>query len=162
MVDTAHSTTQCWRRRRQKTENGDRTTARRASGEKMSTKEAKVECPNGAQAKIFDDDEQKIYETFTQLNKVTWACQKGERAQPPAGEDEHTQQQARIKRTERAVPNAGDTYKENNVSTEEVGPMTRNKDIESHQRMATEQELMVAEKAREHQVEIEEDIEVQE
>ena len=38
--------------------------------------------------------------------------------------------------------------------------MTRNKDTESHQRMATEQELKVAaEKAREHQVEIEEEIE---
>ena len=33
--------------------------------------------------------------------------------------------------------------------------MTRNKDIESHQHFATEQELKVAEKAREHQVEIE-------
>ena len=39
--------------------------------------------------------------------------------------------------------------------------MTRNKDTESHQRMAGEQDLKVAEKAREHQVEIEEEIEVE-
>ena len=39
--------------------------------------------------------------------------------------------------------------------------MMRNKDTESHQHMATEQELKVAEKAREHQVEIETEIEVE-
>ena len=33
--------------------------------------------------------------------------------------------------------------------------MTRNKDTESHQHIATEHELKVAEKTREHQVEIE-------
>ena len=60
------------------------------------------------------------------------------------------------------MPLAGDTYEENNVSKEEVGPTTRNKDIESHQRMATDQELKVAEKAGEHQVEIEEEMEVEE
>ena len=38
--------------------------------------------------------------------------------------------------------------------------MTRNKDDESHRHMATEQELKVAEKAREHHVQIEEEIEV--
>ena len=108
------------------------------------------------EAKNLDDDEQKIYENFTQLNKVT---------------EEHSQQQAR-----RAYPTAGEnqknrkeqcqlqaeTYLENNVSKKEVGPMTRNKDVESHQRMATEQESKVAEKAREHQLEIEEGIEVEE
>ena len=49
------------------------------------------------------------------------------------------------------------TYEENNVSKREVGPMTRNKDTESHQRMATEQEWKVAEKERDHLVEIEEE-----
>ena len=39
--------------------------------------------------------------------------------------------------------------------------MTRNKDTESHQRMAAEQELKVSEKAREHQDEIETEIEVE-
>ena len=53
------------------------------------------------------------------------------------------------------------TYEENNVSKKEVGPMTRNKDTESHRHMAAEQELKVAEKAGEHQVEIEEEIEVE-
>ena len=48
------------------------------------------------------------------------------------------------------------------VSKKEVGPMTRNKDTESHQRMVTEQELQFAEKAREHQVEVEEETEVEE
>ena len=40
--------------------------------------------------------------------------------------------------------------------------MTRDKDTESHQHIATGQELKVAEKARDHQVEIEEEIEVEE
>ena len=40
--------------------------------------------------------------------------------------------------------------------------MTRNKDTESHQHMAAEQELKVAEGAREHQVEIKEETEVEE
>ena len=39
--------------------------------------------------------------------------------------------------------------------------MTRNKDTESHQRMAAEQELKIKEKAREHQVVIEAEIEVE-
>ena len=39
--------------------------------------------------------------------------------------------------------------------------MTRNRDTESHQRMAAEQELKVAEKARQHRVAIEEEIEVE-
>ena len=44
------------------------------------------------------------------------------------------------------------------VSKREVGPMARNKDTESHQRMGAGQELKVAEKAREHQVENETEI----
>ena len=47
-----------------------------------------------------------------------------------------------------------ETYEENNISKKEVGPMTRNKDTESHQHIATEQELKVAEEAREHQVDL--------
>ena len=39
--------------------------------------------------------------------------------------------------------------------------MTRNKDTESHRRMAAEQELKVAEKAGEHQVKIGTNIEVE-
>ena len=39
--------------------------------------------------------------------------------------------------------------------------MTRNMDTESHQHTATEQELKVAEKAGEHQVEIGTEIEVE-
>ena len=53
-----------------------------------------------------------------------------------------------------------ETYEENNVSKKEVGPMTRDKDTESQRHVATEQEWKVAEKSREHQVEIEEEIEV--
>ena len=40
--------------------------------------------------------------------------------------------------------------------------MKRNKDIESRQRLSAEQEMKVAEQAGEHQVEIEEEIEVEE
>ena len=54
-----------------------------------------------------------------------------------------------------------ETYEENDVSKTEVGPMTRNKDTESHRRIAAEQELMVAEKAGEHQVKIGTKIEVE-
>ena len=71
-----------------------------------------------------------IYENLTQLNKVT---------------EEHSQLQA-------------ETYEENNVSKKEVGLWTKDKDTESHRHIATEQELKVAETAREHQVEIEEEI----
>ena len=39
--------------------------------------------------------------------------------------------------------------------------MTRDTDTESHQRMAAEQELKVAKKAREHQVELETEIDVE-
>ena len=49
----------------------------------------------------------------------------------------------------------------NNVSKKEVGPMTRNKDTESHRRMAAEQELKVAKKTGEHQVQIGTQIEVE-
>ena len=54
-----------------------------------------------------------------------------------------------------------ETYEENNVSKKEVGPMTRDKDTESHRHIATELELKVAETAREHQVEIKDEIEVE-
>ena len=54
-----------------------------------------------------------------------------------------------------------ETYEVNNVSKKEVGPMTRNKDTESHRRMAAEQELKVAEKTGEHQVQIGTQIEVE-
>ena len=53
-----------------------------------------------------------------------------------------------------------DTYEENNQCLEER-PMTRNKDT-GHQHLATEQEVKVAEKAREHQVEIEAETEIEE
>ena len=43
----------------------------------------------------------------------------------------------------------------------EVGPMTRNKDTDSHRRMAAEQEFKVAEKAGEHLVKIGTKIEVE-
>ena len=131
------------------------------------------------EAKNWDDDEQKIYEKLTQLNKVTKTCQDAkEHSQQQAVKsvansrrEEHTQQQEKIKRTERAKPTAGsqehnqhqaETYEENNDLKKEVGPMTRNKDTESHQRRAAEQALKVAEKAREHQVEIQTEIEVEE
>ena len=79
------------------------------------------------EAKNLDDDEQTIYEKVTQLNEVTKTCQdakehsqqQARRAQPTAGSQEHSQLQA-------------DTKEENNVSKKEVGPMTRNKDTESH------------------------------
>ena len=52
-----------------------------------------------------------------------------------------------------------ETCKENSVSKKEVGLMTRDKDTESHQHIAAEQEVKIAEKAREHQVDIEDEVE---
>ena len=46
------------------------------------------------------------------------------------------------------------------MSRRKVGPMKRDKDTGSFRHIATEQELKVAEKSREHSVEIEEEIEV--
>ena len=92
------------------------------------------------EAKKLDDDEQKIYEKLTQLNKVTKTCQDAE---------EHSQQQARRAQPtadEKSIPNSredsreqkeqcqlqAETDEENNVSKKGVGPMTRDKDTESH------------------------------
>ena len=50
---------------------------------------------------------------------------------------------------------------ENNVSKKAPGPMTRDKDTESHRHIAREQALKGVLKASEHQVEIEEQIEVE-
>ena len=66
--------------------------------------------------------------------------------------------QERTKEQKEQCQLQAETYEENNVSKKEAGPMTRNKDTESHRHMITEQKLNVAEKAREHQVEIEEEI----
>ena len=115
------------------------------------------------ETKNWDDNEQKIYENITQLTKVTeeHSQQQARRAQPTAGEKSTANSRRESKEQKEQCQLQAETYEENNVSKKEVGPMTRNKDTESHQRMAAEQELKVAEKAREHQVEIETEIEVQ-
>ena len=89
--------------------------------------------------------------------------QQGRKAQPTARQksipksrrEQHSQQQARRaypKAGEKSIPNSrreskerkgqcqlqGETYEENSVSKKVVGPMTRNKAAESHQRMAAE------------------------
>ena len=104
------------------------------------------------EAKNLDDGEWKIHENLTQRNK------RGRRAYQTAGRKDHTQQQERTKEQKEQCQLQAETYEENNVSKKEAGPMTRNKDTESHRHMTTEQKLNVAEKAREHQVEIEEEI----
>ena len=98
--------------------------------------------------------------------------QSDRKAQPTAGEKStvnSSQQQ------QKSIPNSrgeskeqseqcqlqAETYEENNASKKEVRTVTRNKDIESHRHIATEQELKVVETARENQVEIEEEIEVE-
>ena len=90
------------------------------------------------------------------------AEQSDKRAQPTAGEKGIPNSRGESKEQKEQCQLQAETYEENSVSKKEVGPMTRDKDSESHQRMATEQELKVAEKAREHQVEIEEETEVEE
>ena len=79
---------------------------------------------------------------------------------PTAGEKRTPNSRWESKEQKEECHLQAETCEENNVSKNEVGPMTRNKDTESHRRMVTEQELKFAEKAREHQVEIEEEIEV--
>ena len=78
---------QRWRRRRQKTENRNRVNER-----------GKARLPQRiTEAKNLDDDEQKIYEKLTQLNKVTKTCLKTK---------EHSQRQAR-----RTYPTTGENQK---------------------------------------------------
>ena len=109
--------------RRQKTENRDSITARRASDEEKSTKEA------------------------------------GQRQQQARKSTANSRRESKEQK-ERCQLQAG-TYEENNVSKKEVGPMTRDKDTESHRRMAAEQELKVAEEAGELQVKMGTKIEVE-
>ena len=86
------------------------------------------------------------------------AEQSDRRAQPTASEKSIPNSRGESKEQEEQCQLQAETYEENNVSKKEVRPMTRNMETESHQRMAAKQELKVAEKAREHQVEIEEGI----
>ena len=104
--------------RRQKTENRDRTTARRASGEKKSTKETKPDCRKGTQRRSVWTKTSRRSTNLTQLNKdsrqkgtvnsrqKSTANSRREDHSPTAGEkstEEHSQQQAR-----RAQPTAGE------------------------------------------------------
>ena len=84
--------------------------------------------------------------------------QQAKRAQPTAGEKSISNIRGESKEQKEQCQLQAETFEENNVSKKEVGPMTRNQDTESRRHMATEQELKVAEKAREHQDEIEEEI----
>ena len=123
------------------------------------------------EAKNLDDDEWKIYENLTQRNKVTEEHSQQQAEKPTAGTANSRQKST----GEKSIPSSrreskeqkeqcqlqAETYEVNNVSKKEVGPMTRNKDTESHRRMAAEQELKVAEKTGEHQVQIGTQIEVE-
>ena len=87
--------------------------------------------------------------------------QQARRAQPTAGEKIIPKSRRESEEQKEQCQLQVETYEENNASKKEVGPMTRNKDTESHRRMAAEQELKVAEKAGEHQVKIGTKIEVE-
>ena len=76
------------------------------------------------EAKNLDDDEWKIYENGTKWQKST--ANSRQKSTANSRREEQCQLQA-------------ETYEENTVSKKEVGPMTRNKDTESHRRMAAEQ-----------------------
>ena len=78
---------------------------------------------------------------------------RSKRAQPTAGEKSIPNSRGKSKEPKKHGQQQAETYEENNVSKKEIGLMTRDKDTESHQHIATEQELKVAEKAREHPVE---------
>ena len=98
----------------------------------------------------MDDDEENVYEHAEEHSQ-----QQARRAQPTAGEKSIVK-----KKQKEQCQLQAETYEENHVS-KKVGPMTRNKDTESHRRMAAEEELKVAEKAGEHQVKIGTKIEVE-
>ena len=93
---------------------------------------------------------------------MTKTYQEAKGAQPTAGEKSIPNSRGESKEQEEQCQLQAETYEKNNVSKTEVTPMTRSKDTESHRRMEAEQEVKVAEKAREHQVEIEEEIVVEE
>ena len=86
----------------------------------------------------------------------------GNRAQQTAGEKSVHNSRGEWKEQKEQCQLQAETYEENNASKKKVGPMTRDKDIACHQHIVTEQEWKVAEEARENQVEIEEEIEVEE
>ena len=98
------------------TENRDSVTARRASDEKKPTKEAKPDCRKGAQRR--EELGRRRAEDLREAHSAEQSdkeVSRRKRAQPTAGEksiancrrEEHSQQQAGIKTTERAVPTAG-------------------------------------------------------
>ena len=135
-----------------KRQNRNSITARRASAEEKSTKEA-TPCRNGATT---------TSRRSTRISLNGTACR---RAQPTAGKKSipNSIPDSRRESKEQSEQHQlqAETYEENNVSKKQVGPMRRNKDTESHRRMAAEQELKVAEKAGEHQVKIGTKIEVE-
>ena len=90
----------------------------------------------------------KIYENHTQRNKVTeeHSQQQARRAQPTPGEKSIPNSRKESKEQKEQCQLQAETYEGNDVSMKEVGPMTRNKDTESHRRMAAEQGLKVAKK----------------
>ena len=89
------------------------------------------------------------------------AEQSDRRVQPTAGEKSIPNSRGESKEHKEQCQLQAETYEENNVWKKEVGPTTRNKDTESHRRMAAEQELKVDERAGEHQVKIGTEIEVE-
>ena len=72
---------------------------------------------------LDDDDEQKIYENLTQLNKSRQKsiANSTQKSTANSKREEHTHLQVRIKRTERECELEAETYEENNVSKREFG-----------------------------------------
>ena len=121
-----------WRRRHQKTENTDRTTAKepvvRRSQPKRHRQIAEKEHRGEEFGRRRAEDPRESHS----------AEQGGRRAQPTAGEKSTPNSRRQSKEQKEQCQLQAETYEENNVSKQEVGPMTRNKDTESHQRMAAD------------------------
>ena len=84
------------------------------------------------------------------LREAHSAEQSDRSAQPTAGERSILNSREESKEQKEQCQLQAETCEENHVSKREFGPMTRNKDTESRQRMAADQELKVAEKAQEN------------
>ena len=88
--------------------------------------------------------------------------QNGRRAQPTAGEKSIPSSRGESEEQKEQRQLQAETFEENNFSKKEVGPMTRDKDTESHRHIATEHEFKVAETQENTKSRSNEEIEVEE
>ena len=114
-----------------------------------------------SQQQAEEHKQQQAKNSTTNSKREEHSQQQARRSQPTAGEKSTANSKRESKEQKEQCQLQAETYEENNVSKKEIGPMTRNMDTESRRRMAAEQELKVVEKARDNQVKVGTEIEVE-